>query len=439
LLVTVAGGSAGPIQGGGTGDLATLPFSSCGAPVSGGDGPPDVLIASDFDLGAAFGSRLSSPMVQAIEYTLRLHHFRAGKYRVAYQSCDDSTVQTGLWNEGKCQANAHSMVATPSVVGVVGTLNSGCAAVELPIMTGANPPLAMISPANSYPGLTKHSVGSGPDEPGKYYPTGNRAYARDYPTDDIQATAAVTVMKSLGVRRPVVLIDDPHAGYQQLLATEFVAAARKAGMTVAQPVATPRAAADARSFVHASVPIGADAVFYASTGPSVGSVQAIRRSRAVLIALHALPGKLAVFAPDGFVIQPGLRSWAGAGASGTYITGAYVTDPNHQLPAAGREFVRDFSATQPGRVANTFTPYAAQATEVLLAAIAASDGTRGGVARQLLKVRVHDGILGSFGFDRNGDITPTLMPVFRVPPPGAPPGPDPVYRLLQIRSDVPPA
>ena len=69
------------------------------------------------------------------------------------------------------------------------------------------------------------------------------------------------------------------------------------------------------------------------------------------------------------------------------------------------EFVREFSATQPGHVVNTFTPYAAQSTEVLLAAIAASDGTRASVSHQLLSVRVTDGILGSFGFDQNGDMT----------------------------------
>jgi hypothetical protein len=47
----------------------------------------------------------------------------------------------------------------------------------------------------------------------------------------------------------------------------------------------------------------------------------------------------------------------------------------------------------------------------LLAAIAHSDGTRASVTRALLKVNVTDGILGSFGFDRNGDMTTNLIPV----------------------------
>src|SRR5439155_13982035 len=99
-----------------------------------------------------------------------------------------------------------SFVATPSVVGVIGTLNSGCAAVELPILNRATPPVAMISPANSLPGLTKHVPGSAPDEPDRYYPSGVRTYARVYPTDDLQAVARAVMTRKLGVPRPVVLL-----------------------------------------------------------------------------------------------------------------------------------------------------------------------------------------------------------------------------------------
>ena len=50
--------------------------------------------------------------------------------------------------------------------------------------------------------------------------------------------------------------------------------------------------------------------------------------------------------------------------------------------------------------------FAAQAAEVVLAAIARSDGTRAAVLRELRASRVRDGILGTFRFDGNGDITP---------------------------------
>jgi len=51
---------------------------------------------------------------------------------------------------------------------------------------------------------------------------------------------------------------------------------------------------------------------------------------------------------------------------------------------------------------------------VLLQAIARSDGTRASVTRELRRVQVEDGILGSFQFDRNGDMTPASFTIFRI-------------------------
>ena len=58
--------------------------------------------------------------------------------------------------------------------------------------------------------------------------------------------------------------------------------------------------------------------------------------------------------------------------------------------------------------------YAAQATEVLLDAIARSDGTRASVVDQLFQTRIADGLLGSFGFDENGDISESPVTILRV-------------------------
>jgi ABC-type branched-subunit amino acid transport system substrate-binding protein len=57
---------------------------------------------------------------------------------------------------------------------------------------------------------------------------------------------------------------------------------------------------------------------------------------------------------------------------------------------------------------------AGQATELLLQAIARSDGGRASVLRELKASKVHNGILGSFGFDANGDITTAPVPIVRV-------------------------
>ena len=91
------------------------------------------------------------------------------------------------------------------------------------------------------------------------------------------------------------------------------------------------------------------------------------------------------------------------------------------LTAAGRRFARDIGdpATQYMGVLE-----AGQAAELVLDAIARSDGTRASVLKELQASEVRDGILGSFHFDRNGDISAAAIPVLRITgttPPGTRP------------------
>jgi hypothetical protein len=50
---------------------------------------------------------------------------------------------------------------------------------------------------------------------------------------------------------------------------------------------------------------------------------------------------------------------------------------------------------------------------VLLDAIGRSDGTRASVVEELFATKVRDGILGTFHFDRFGDIDPAPVGVYR--------------------------
>ena len=154
-----------------------LPESIC-EPVLSGGGRPDVLIASDLPLQG--GLRLPArQMADAVAFVLRRHGFRAGRFTVGYQSCDDSVARTGNFDVDKCSANAREYVRNRRVIGVVGTFNSPCAAAALPILNRAS--LAMVSPLNSYVGLTRAGIGTPPGELTTLYPTGRRTYARVYP------------------------------------------------------------------------------------------------------------------------------------------------------------------------------------------------------------------------------------------------------------------
>ena len=51
---------------------------------------------------------------------------------------------------------------------------------------------------------------------------------------------------------------------------------------------------------------------------------------------------------------------------------------------------------------------------MLLDAIRRSDGTRSSIVEELFRTRVSDGLLGSFEFDRNGDISESPVTILEV-------------------------
>jgi ABC-type branched-subunit amino acid transport system substrate-binding protein len=99
---------------------------------------------------------------------------------------------------------------------------------------------------------------------------------------------------------------------------------------------------------------------------------------------------------------------AGKAARGLYVATLAVPRGALPLSPAGRRIAHDIEAERPGVLE------AAQATELVLSAIARSDGTRASVLEQLRAIQVSNGILGTFRFDRNGDMTPGRVPIVRV-------------------------
>ena len=179
VSVTPAGVWAAVTAGGGrtieatttVAGLETLPAGTCDTAVHGGTGKPDFLIVSDLPL-QRFDAPVTLAMVQAIEFVLRRHGFRAGPYDVAFQSCDDATVPAASFTEEKCAANAKRYAATRSVIAVLGPYNSGCATAEIPIANQAKPgPLPIVSATASYVGLTRTAPGVSPGDPDRFYPT----------------------------------------------------------------------------------------------------------------------------------------------------------------------------------------------------------------------------------------------------------------------------
>src|SRR5258706_11245423 len=94
----------------------------------------------------------------------------------------------------------------------------------------------------------------------------------------------------------------------------------------------------------------------------------------------ALGPQVRIKASDGFSLFPLLRKLVGAAAEGMLVSVAGV--PNSKLPEAGTKFVAAFGKAVDETPA-TYPAYAAQAAEVLLDAIARSNGTRPSVTAEL--------------------------------------------------------
>src|SRR5207302_551050 len=96
--------------------------------------------------------------------------------------------------------------ANLDVIGIVGTYNSGCSFVEIPILNVARRgPLAMVSPLNTNGQLT---IPAGVHIPGvRMDPSGIRSFARVIASDPIQYAGDAELLHELGAKRVAVLDD----------------------------------------------------------------------------------------------------------------------------------------------------------------------------------------------------------------------------------------
>ena len=230
VLALLAAGCGG---GGGSkgGNVQALPASSCSDIYYEGDGDPDYVIASDLPLQGS-GRAQTVQMTEAIKFILKQHDFKAGDYKIGYQSCDDATAQEGAWASEKCSANAQAYAQNKSLIGVIGTFNSGCAEIIIPVLNRApDGPVGMISPANTYVGLTHSGPGTAAGEPDKYYPSGKRNYIRIVAADDFQGAADALHTQQLGLNN-VFIVNDKQA-YGLGVATDYRNSLNKLGIKVA--------------------------------------------------------------------------------------------------------------------------------------------------------------------------------------------------------------
>jgi branched-chain amino acid transport system substrate-binding protein len=379
-----------------------LPASVCGPVTYGGEGAPQLLVADSQALQPPFSDH-GLQNAQAAKLVLAERGWRAGRFTVGLQVCDEADAATPAPSPQKCAANARRFAAERSVVAVMGPVTSTCAHAMIPVLNRApGGALGLAGMSATYLGLTRGGPGVEPGDPERLYPTGARNFVRIVAADDVQAAAGALYASGRGVRRPYVLHHDQTWGTG--IATAFSNAARRLGMTIAGTARWDPRARSYRSLAERIRHSGADAVYVAGYAIDNGP-RLLRDLR------ERLGRRVLVMGPDGFNMPGPLAEQAGAAAEGLVLTIASL--PAAPLPPPGRRFARDFKQRF-GVLPCCYAVHAAQVMDVVLDAIARSDGTRASVLRNLFRTHIRDGLIGKVTVDRYGDSSVRSIAVYRI-------------------------
>ena len=384
-LLGAASAVAGAVAGG-------LPALAHAAPAA--QGVQVIKIMSSFPMtGSSYGQ--TSTVVNAIRMALEEADRKAGSFVIEFEALDDATAAAGKWTADKEAENANKAINDPDVMAYIGTFNSGAAKVSIPILNASS--LVMISPANTYPGLTKPGKGEG-NEPEIYYPDGIRNYSRVVPADDLQGAVGANWAKKLGAKSAYV-IDDTEL-YGKGIADVFVQSAGKLGITIAGRDGIDGKASDYRAVATKVRAARPDAVYYGGiTQNNAGKLLKDLRSAGV---------EAPFIGPDGIMEDAFLKD-AGDDAEGVYCTFGGV--PVSAYEGVAKDFAERYAKLHGGNP-EAYAIYGYEATKVVLAAIAkANTKDRAAIRDAVFATKDFKGILGTWSFDANGDTTLTTMSV----------------------------
>ncbi len=375
----------------------------------------ELVICSSLPLNAGQNARAVS-MRDAIQMAVdevRTVTIDGQTYPLRHVSMDDTIPETGGWNTAQEQRNARAAIEEHGCIAYVGTYNSGAAKIAIPILNRVQ--MAMISPGNTYPGLTKPEAGFGA-EPWSYSPLGpeSRNYCRVVPADDLQAPAAARyAAQELGATRAFIFHDTEL--YGEGLAEIFAQAAQAEGIEVAvPPLGVGARTMNPSQVAQQILETEPDLVYF-------GGVTANRPGE-VLRALRNEGYEGYFMGADGIAEDAFIEQSNAFGDGRVYAS--LVGPPPDQLPPTGQEW-RQRYRNRFDEEPDAFAAPSYEATLVVIDAIERanlSSGTgeawlaeaRPAVLEAMKQTENFDGILGAWSFDENCDTTDTTISMNRV-------------------------
>jgi branched-chain amino acid transport system substrate-binding protein len=340
-----------------------------------------------------------------------------GGYCLEVVNLDDASPQTGKWDGAVEAENANRAVADPLAIVYIGTYNSGAAMISIPINNRAS--MAQITPANTYPGLTKKK-GAAPGEPEKYRPAGIVNYFRVVPADDIQGAVGAKWAKQRGAKKVYVLNDQEL--YGKGIADVFEAAAKKLGLEVVANEGIDWKQPDQKPVLTKIRASGADLVYQAAV-VETGAQLVLRQMKD--LGLVSARG-VRFMGPDGLYQDELLKAATCDAVMATDFRMTFASLPFEKMKGIGATTYENYKKKY-GKEPSGYALYSAEAGRVAVSgiqravaqidkAMAAKDikMARDAVRQAIANTKNFDGLNGRWSFDENGDTTIETMSGFKV-------------------------
>jgi branched-chain amino acid transport system substrate-binding protein len=369
-------------------------------------------VYSDLPLQGPQGALMSSINDGEI-LALEQAHARGQDRNVSIALLNDARAGAGGWATQTTSLAARAAGQDLDAIAYIGDFDSGATAVSLPILNEND--ILQVSPGSSYVGFTDQNP-IAQSQPSFYYPTGNPTFARLAPTDVQEASATVSFMRSLGVKRLYVLRDTApeSAPFASVIAPMVAHDAPGAGIALAATAdvdtATPALPAGYPSLVATIASAHPDAVLLG--GAPDGGAQIL------LQELHAQLPDVKLFAPSTLATGQFLSS-LGAAASETYVTSPIL--PLDQYPPPAQAVVRAYRRAF-GVAPTAYSLYGYEAMASVLAAIQRAGKNahdRLDVVHDYFSLGVRHSVIGTYRIDSHGDTSLDTFAGYRVGSGGA--------------------
>jgi branched-chain amino acid transport system substrate-binding protein len=345
----------------------------------------------------------TGPTVKGIKLALKQAGYKAGHYKINYQSLNDATAAEGAWTPEATAAAAKKAAADAKAVYYIGEFNSGASEVSMPILNDAG--IAQDSPANTYVGLTAKLTGvTLPGEPQKYYPTGKRTYTRIVPADNVQGASDLLAFKQLGCKR-LAVFDDTQA-YGAGLAAVLKATAKQYGITILPIQSDAQVEPNYTSVAQKFASEGAQCVELSATTATVGGT-------AFVSAIHSALPKAKIVGPDGMCAS----SWAT-----TVPVLCTVATLNMKSYPGGVAFLRAYKKAYGVASPDPYSIYGYASAQLGLAALKtvkaglSGKALRAAMVKAMFNIKKANTVLGTMGIDSAGDTTLTSYGLYKLTP-----------------------